>query len=140
MYSYNLPDENNDTVSYTTKNNSIIIIGANGSGKSKLGAWMEEKNIENVHRISAQRSLIFGDYISLKSYEEAENLLFYGTTSKNSTKGQRWNWGKTTTTLLNDYENVLSSLIALNTLQINDFVKECREAEILNKEYPKVPI
>ncbi len=38
MYSYNLPDENNNPVPYTTNNNSIIIIGANGSGKSKLGA------------------------------------------------------------------------------------------------------
>ncbi len=24
--------------------NAIVIIGANGSGKSKLGAWIEQKN------------------------------------------------------------------------------------------------
>lgn len=140
MFSYNLPDENNNPVPHKTENNSIIIIGANGSGKSKLGAWMEENDMNNIHRISAQRSLMFGDYISLKSYEQAENLLFYGNEGKDLKKGPRWNWGKTTTTLLNDYENVLSSLIALNTLQINDFVKKCRESESLNQEHPKVPI
>ncbi len=37
---------------------------------------MESKDWNNVHRISAQRSLIFGNYIPLKSYEQAENTLF----------------------------------------------------------------
>ena len=54
-------------------------IGANGSGKSKLGAWIEENDMENVHRIGAQRNLNFNEYIPLKSYEQAKNsvLLLY---------------------------------------------------------------
>ncbi|MDU6410899.1 MAG: DUF4435 domain-containing protein [Yersiniaceae bacterium] len=40
---------------------SIIILGANGSGKSRLGAWLEMQGPqkEKVHRITAQRSLVF---------------------------------------------------------------------------------
>lgn len=139
MFKYNLPDENNKPISLQTENNSIIIIGANGSGKSKLGAWMEEQDINNVHRISAQRSLNFNDYIELKSYEQAENLLFYGNIEKHPQKGYRWNWGKKTTTLLNDYENVLSSLVALNNLQLNEFVKQCKDAEAIGWKHPNVP-
>ena len=35
-YKFYLPNEANQSVEYTTQNNSVIIIGANGSGKSKL--------------------------------------------------------------------------------------------------------
>ena len=75
-YKYKLPLK--DQIEYSTSNNSLIIIGANGSGKSKLGAWIEQQDMENVHRIGAQRSLNFGDFIQLKSREQAENRLLYG--------------------------------------------------------------
>ena len=35
---------------------NFVIVGANGSGKSHLGAWIETKN-KDVLRISAQRAL-----------------------------------------------------------------------------------
>lgn len=40
---------------------SVVILGANGSGKSRLGAWLEMQGPqkEKVHRIAAQRSLVF---------------------------------------------------------------------------------
>ncbi len=40
-YKYYLPDSNNKPSQRETSVNSLIIIGANGSGKSKLGAWIE---------------------------------------------------------------------------------------------------
>lgn len=51
---YYLP-KNGQKEQYSTENNALIIIGANGSGKSKLGAWIEKQNLENTHRIGAQR-------------------------------------------------------------------------------------
>lgn len=39
---------------------SFVIVGANGSGKSHLGAWIE-KNNQNVLRISAQR-IVYSRY------------------------------------------------------------------------------
>ena len=71
-FSYKLPTEKRKI---TTENNSLIIICANGSGKSKLGAWLERQDLENIHRVGAQRSLNFKEFIDLKSYEQAKNLL-----------------------------------------------------------------
>lgn len=55
---------------------SIVVIGANGAGKSRLGAWLELKGPqkEKVHRVTAQRSLVFPvntSPISLRLAEEA---------------------------------------------------------------------
>ena len=105
---YWLPNERGEKIDKETENNSVIIIGANGSGKSKLGAWIEQQNLEKVHRIGAQRKLNFNENIQLKSYEEAENLVFYGNSTP-SNKGHRWEWGKLTTKLIDDFEYVLAA-------------------------------
>lgn len=47
-YKYILPGENNNPIEYQVKCHSMIIIGANGSGKSQLGAWIE-KTIQMIH-------------------------------------------------------------------------------------------
>lgn len=36
---------------------SLVVVGANGSGKSRLGAWLHSQSSNNAHRISAQRFL-----------------------------------------------------------------------------------
>lgn len=50
---YNLPDEQLNPKQCETDSNALVIIGANGAGKSKLGAWIEqqdlrEKNLKNI--------------------------------------------------------------------------------------------
>lgn len=52
-FTYYLPGPNNTRIEYNTSSNSVIIIGANGSGKSKLGAWIEKNYAQNTHRIAA---------------------------------------------------------------------------------------
>lgn len=76
IYTYVLPDENNEPVEKQGKRHSMVIIGANGSGKSKLGAWIGKQTPNNTHRISAQRALTFGNYIQQKSFEQATNCFF----------------------------------------------------------------
>lgn len=137
-FKYYLPHEGSrDEI--ITSNNSLIIIGANGSGKSKLGAWMEKQNPNNTHRIGAQRSLNFGEYINLKSYEQAKNLLFWGDENSKD-KDRRWDWGRSyTTMLLNDYEHALSALIALKNNQNDKYVIDCKAKDELNQQHEKVP-
>jgi len=131
----------NETEEIEVSNNSLIIIGANGSGKSKFGSWVEKKQPDNVHRISAQRSLNFGTYIQQKSYEQATNLLIYGDENKKQHHNNRWNWDgeKYAYTTLNDYENVLSLLIALKNFQQEKYIAECREKDKLNMSHDIVP-
>ncbi|EAL3891236.1 ABC transporter ATP-binding protein, partial [Campylobacter lari] len=76
-YIYYLPDENGNKKEFKTNANSIIIVGANGSGKSRLGAWMENE-YRNLYRIPAQRNTTISDSIMRYSYKEAKNDLFYG--------------------------------------------------------------
>ena len=112
---YWLPNDSSQKQDYKTESNSVIIIGANGSGKSKLGAWIEQQNFEQVHRIGAQRNLNFNENIQLKNYAEAENIVFYGSipSAGYAQKMLRWNYGQSyTTTLMDDFENVLAALIA----------------------------
>lgn len=140
-YKYWLPSEHGEKQEYITSNNSVIIIGANGAGKSKLGAWIEQQNFEEVHRIGAQRNLNFNENISLKSYSQAEGLVFYGSDDRNSEKVVRWNWGQSyTTMMLNDFENVLAALIALKNNENDAFVEECKKSEKENKNKPQTPI
>lgn len=97
--------------------NNIVIIGANGSGKTRLGAWIENtlQNILSVHRISAQRALNIPEYAHIKNLEQAEKGLFYGREDQHGNVSQKRNsrWGSNPEThLLNDYEQLLSTLFA----------------------------
>ncbi len=144
-YTYWLPDENGFKQEITTDSNSIIIIGANGSGKSKLGAWIEQQAFDEVHRIAAQRNLNFSENVPLKSYSEAEDFVFYGGNRANSgwrrTKGERWSHGTGyTTTLINDFDNVLAALIGLKNLDNDNFVIACKTAEAEGTEKPHTPL
>ena len=144
-FTYYLPDLNNQKVSYTTEGNSVIIIGANGSGKSKLGAWIEQQAFSEVHRICAQRKLNFRENIALKSYSEAEDIVFFGTgDSTNSwkkTKGQRWEYGKAyTTKLIDDFEDVLAALLAMESYENSKFVRAFKDAIAANTPIPPAPI
>lgn len=141
-FTYFLPDENNQKKEQTTERNSVIIIGANGSGKSKLGAWIEQQNFSQVHRIGAQRSLNFNENIALKSYSQAEDLVFYGTNDNSSKreKGYRWGWGKEfTTKLLTDFENVLAALLAMESNENSRFVRAFKDAFESHAPIPNVP-
>lgn len=142
-YEYVLPDKDNRPVTRTTSINSLIIIGANGSGKSQLGAWMEKQDPEGTHRVGAQRNLNFSEHIPLKSYEDAESEWFYGGNNKdcwNEKKNLRWNWGKEyTTKLLDDFDPALSTLVAQYNLEVQNFFEQCRVAEEHYQAKPDTP-
>ncbi|MCY6489096.1 DUF4435 domain-containing protein [Leptolyngbya sp. GGD] len=99
-------------------NGSVVIVGANGSGKSRLGAWIERNANDNVivHRVSAQRALNLPEYAVIKSLEQSLNDLLWGNEDSKYANNQfKWNhrWqGKPETFLQNDYGKVLSNLFA----------------------------
>lgn len=138
-FTIELPKNGGEIERQKFDNNSLIIIGANGAGKSRLGAWIENRDLNNIHRIGAQRSLEFNEYVELKSYKQSENLLLTGNESLDTTKGHRWKWGKQTTTLINDYDAVLSALIAKKNLAVDKYIKECKELELQGNVHNPVP-
>lgn len=146
-YTYWLPDEQGNRVDRETYSNSVIIIGANGAGKSKLGAWIERQDYEKVHRIGGQRNLNFSENLPLQRYSQAEDLVFYGNDEDNGSdykmqKGRRWGWGydrRFTTQLLDDFNPVLAALFALKNNENDVFISQCKEAETNGKQLPHTP-
>ncbi|EIK80910.1 ABC transporter, ATP-binding protein-related protein [Gardnerella vaginalis 1400E] len=144
-YKYKLPKTNGGIEEHTINNNSVIIIGANGSGKSKLGAWIEDQDSDIVHRIGAQRNLNFNPNLPLSNYDDAKNKIIYGTDDedivKRCDKVVRWDWGKSKTTkLIDDFDDVLAALIAMYHNETSEYFKNCKNAEKDNLVKPKTPL
>lgn len=135
-FTYILPGDQLGDPLRTTEQNSIIIIGANGSGKSRLGAWLEQRNFADYHRISGQRVLNFSLNIPLNSEILATNHLWYGRDGVGGKEGARWNH-KFTTTVLNDSDAAFSLMFAKRASQDREFVRLCKLAEQQGTESPK---
>lgn len=91
----------------------LVVVGANGAGKTRFGSWIEEHNYEKVHRISAQKSLSMPSSVSTKSIEVAKEELLYGIHNDDKNwlkqygrKNRRWS-NNLNTSLLNDYEKLM---------------------------------
>lgn len=107
----------------------LVIIGANGSGKSRLGLWLEQTIGKHpVHRISAQRALSIGDHAQMLTLEQAQNTLFFGNSDHLNNK-MAYRWGQQPATfLLNDYEALLSTLFARSAKRNEDYTRAGRTA------------
>lgn len=130
-----LPNRTGQGANETIRNeNNIVIIGANGSGKTRLGAWIENtlQNNLSVHRISAQRALNIPEYATVKNLEQAEKGLFYGREDQhgnvNQKRGSRWGHNPETH-LLNDYEQLLSTLFARTSKRDREHSKATKESQ-----------
>ncbi|WP_177764925.1 DUF4435 domain-containing protein [Flavobacterium sp. I3-2] len=92
----------------------LVVVGANGSGKTRFGSKIEQLYLGKTHRISAQKSLTLPNEVSPKSKLRAKKEFYYGyySESYNETQQlqqkhyQRWG-GNFNTFLLNDYEKLL---------------------------------
>lgn len=96
---------------------SLLFIGANGSGKTRLGTWIENSSPQKdiVHRISAQKSLSMPDSTTPMSIELAKNMLIWGHKDNKSNKSAFKYQQKPATTLLNDYEKLMIYLFSDET-------------------------
>ena len=94
---------------------NLLFVGANGSGKTRLGTWLEMESPDNVcvFRISAQKSLSMPDTTTPMSIDLAQrNLVFGHPTDTN--KYHRWQ-NKPATAFLNDYEKLMIFLFSDET-------------------------
>lgn len=79
-YDYYLPSQNVDSEGekYETDVNSVVLIGANGSGKTRIGEWLERTYPQEVQRISSLRNLALPRKIKLSSQSASVNQMMYG--------------------------------------------------------------
>lgn len=95
--------------------NTLVIIGANGSGKTKFSSKIEEQMGSKAHRISANKSLLIPDSVSPTQMDLAEDKLFLGQSIDRSINENQYNmyrsssrWAKNR--ILNDYSTLVELL------------------------------
>ena len=116
----NLPPKK-DSQTISTVNNNTIIIGANGSGKTRFGYKIESKYSDKTHRISAQKSLTMPENVSPTSKESAEKDFLYGYDKGNLHNKEGFRWGSNPNTfLLNDYQKLM---VLLHTEEYDESIK-----------------
>lgn len=125
---------------HETESNVVIIVGANGSGKSKLGAWLERQDQDHVHRIVAQRKLNPSEFTPLKSFEVAENRVRFGADSRSDKRYNKWSGATETTKLVDDFDNTLAGLLAERNNISNAFREDCSKADAAGKPHPPTPL
>ena len=126
---------------------NFVIVGANGSGKSHLGAWLEKhQNQEHpVLRISAQRALEIPERVILMNEERSWNMILSGSEELRKDydvtvqRASKWHYDKFTTTLVNDFNSVLSAMFARANNENHDYVALCRDCESRGENKPSVP-
>lgn len=113
--SITLPRRGADNQTITTSRN-LLFVGANGSGKTRLGSWldMSSPDQDRVFRISAQKSLSMPDTTTPMSIELAEQNLIFGNVGANRNKFYRWE-NKPAIRPLNDYEKLMVYLFSDET-------------------------
>lgn len=115
-----MPSINGEEI-YIQDKQSIVLIGANGAGKTRMSIWIDDNNREiPIHRISAQKSLNMPQMVSPTELGIAEEKFLYGCSNDNKDwlkingkKGNRWN-GRPETHLLNDFNMLMELLMTEN--------------------------
>jgi Protein of unknown function (DUF4435)/AAA domain, putative AbiEii toxin, Type IV TA system len=131
-----LPIPNNSTIAndFSVKQ-SVVFIGANGSGKSRLGAWLDIisiKHKDKVHRISAQKSLEMPESVSPQSIIQSEFELLYGNANYKqiASKHKAVRWGnKPNTHLINDFDKLMVYLFSDHFEASSTYLEESKISE-----------
>lgn len=122
---------------------SVVIVGANGSGKTRLASYIEDQLGELTHRIAAHRALSLNPSVAKVSEREAKLGLKTGWTDKEANighrKGQRWG-GNAPVALLNDFDYLLQTLFAEQTNTSLETHKAAREGGSVDAKATKFEI
>lgn len=139
MCNVNIPKKDNSNLELTLETGkTTIIIGANGSGKTRLAVHLEEQLGEKAHRIAAHRALNLNPNVDKIPETKARQYLTYGNSwdgiSISYRKDYRWG-NKAPTSLLNDFDRLLQYLFAQqNNLAVENHQKRNRGEKITNSK------
>lgn len=117
----------------------LVVVGANGAGKTRFGSDIEKRYLGQTHRISAQKSLTFPKEVSPKSRQKAEREFLLGgyidswSEQQNLQQKLSNRWGSNLNTfLLDDFQKLL---VLLHTEEYEESLafKEGRIAKPVTK-------
>lgn len=124
----------------------VILLGANGSGKTRFSVKIEELNDpafiggqlekSHIHRLSAQKSLTISTSIPIFDHDSSVRNLFLGSAESYANKTTYRFQTNPATNMLNDYQQALSLLFSDAQIELQ---REHDEARRCNKEGIKIP-
>lgn len=118
---------------------TTIIIGANGSGKTRLAVYLEEQLGEKAHRIAAHRALTLKSDLPKITEEKAKKMLMYGLDHGNISARTGWRWNnKANIALLNDFDSLLQYLFAEQTNISVEYYQNCLDASPIDIKKTKL--
>lgn len=136
MTPFELPPKAKDLASVRFEDvRSMVIVGANGSGKSQMGAWIERSAGAKAHRLTAQRGLSVPKTVKPRAFDEAECTLHFGRydPAQNLEQlaahkfGFRWKNDDPVNQMLGDFEHVLALLFADEAKLSRDYFRAARK-------------
>ncbi len=113
---------------------SLVVVGANGSGKTRFGLDIESncEQPRQVYRIAAQRLLEVPDFVNPTDADAAMRGLWYGyeheAAGPEHRQGSRYG-GRPATFTLNDYQRLLQALLSDEYQQSTKFMEAVRSGE-----------
>ncbi len=118
----------------------MVIVGANGAGKTRLGVYLEQQLAsDKVQRLAAQKSLQFSDQLSLTSYERAEKALRTGNPDGDIRQKNSFRWGgHPATFMLNDSDALLQALFAEQSRVAVSHLYANHEHSATSRPIPKI--
>lgn len=127
----------------------IVILGANGSGKTRFSIELEKNNSKLtksdnsngkilVHRISAQKNLNINPSIRINDLDSSRNSVVYGNELGDADKFFRKYNNKPATWLANDYDGILSFLFAQSHKELYD--NHERDKKLFHEKRERYPI
>lgn len=113
---------------------SIVFVGANGSGKTRLAVFIEEAAGLDAHRISAHRALNLNPDVPKIRGAEALRKLRIGWDHENATiihrASNRWPNSKPAVGMLNDFDSLIQALFADQSVKTLDTHNRCRSGNL----------
>ena len=114
-FTFSVPSLNGQTEISIEPGSSVVFVGANGGGKTRLAVYIESVLALNAHRISAHRALTLNPRIAKINEQDALSGLRTGYPNEKATVearvGRRWD-NEEATFLLNDFDFLVQALFA----------------------------
>jgi ABC-type branched-subunit amino acid transport system ATPase component len=131
-FDISIPTFNGTKLIQVEQGSSVVFVGANGSGKTRLATYIEDLLNINAHRISAHRALVLNPLVAKIGEKQALLGLRTGyadlQASISNRSGSRWQ-SKAATALLNDFDFLIQVLFAEQANKSLETHKKVRAGE-----------
>ncbi|MDC3741954.1 ABC-type dipeptide/oligopeptide/nickel transport system, ATPase component [Pseudomonas syringae] len=133
-FTFQIPNSDQQTPIAIEPGSSVIFVGANGSGKTRLAVFIEDAAGSDAHRISAHRALSLNPAVPKIRGVEALRKLRLGWDHESATifhrSGNRWADSKPAVAMLNDFDSLLQALFADQSVTTLDTHSKARSGTL----------